>query len=211
MLGRGIDQLFVRRSLPALREQSIRDARGYGTLAEELHGPIKRPVDPPYVWGDALGELDRISPDARLVNLETSITSSEHCWPGKEVHYRLHPANVASITAARIVACALVNNHVLDFGREGLLDTLGALRMAGVCAAGAGGDLGEARAAARVRLRGAGPCSWSASAPGAAVSLWTGRPKKVAQGSTSCRTRRSGPPRPSPSGSVPPSALETET
>jgi poly-gamma-glutamate synthesis protein (capsule biosynthesis protein) len=80
MLGRGIDQLFVRWSLPALREQSIRDARDYVTLAAQLHGLIQ--TSRPDVRGDALGELDRISPDARLVNLETSITTSEHYWPG---------------------------------------------------------------------------------------------------------------------------------
>ncbi len=74
---------------------------------------------------------------------------------GKEVHYRMHPANVGCLTAAAIDACVLANNHVLDFGYEGLaetLQTLQRLRRAGLQTAGAGWDLGEARRPAVINL-----------------------------------------------------------
>jgi poly-gamma-glutamate synthesis protein (capsule biosynthesis protein) len=160
MLGRGIDQLFAQGSDPALEESYLHDARDYIALAEQQHGPISRPVSPAYVWGDALDELERSAPDLRLINLETSITTSARYWPGKEIHYRLHPANVAAVTTARIDACALANNHVLDFGREGLAQTLQTLQGAGVLTAGAGLRLSEARVPAQLALPGGGTLSF---------------------------------------------------
>lgn len=156
MTGRGIDQVFSRACPPNLYESYIRDARDYVVLAEETNGPIPRPVGPGYVWGDALAELERRAPDVRLINLETSITTSEALWRGKDIHYRMHPANTACLTTARIDCCALANNHVLDWGTEGLLETLASLRGAGIATAGAGAHLEEARAPAVLEVPGKG-------------------------------------------------------
>ncbi|MGH7710626.1 MAG: CapA family protein, partial [Gemmatimonadaceae bacterium] len=87
MTGRGVDQIFAQSNAPHLREPYIRDARDYVELAEQANGPIPRPVDPAYIWGDALGELDLVAPDARIINLETTITASDDFWPGKSIHY----------------------------------------------------------------------------------------------------------------------------
>lgn len=114
-------------------------------LAEQANGRIARPVDFRWPWGDALDLLDAVAPDARVINLETSITREDDAAAGKAVHYRMSPDNVACLTAARPDVCALANNHVLDFGRQGLTDTLDALAAAGVPAAGAGRDLSEAQ------------------------------------------------------------------
>jgi hypothetical protein len=62
------------------------------------------------------------------VNLETSVTASDGFAPGKAVHYRMNPANLLALSAARPSVCALANNHVLDFGHRGLLDALGGSR-----------------------------------------------------------------------------------
>ena len=48
MTGRGIDQLLAHPSEPTLHEPYVRDARRYVELAEEVHGPIERPVAPSY-------------------------------------------------------------------------------------------------------------------------------------------------------------------
>jgi poly-gamma-glutamate synthesis protein (capsule biosynthesis protein) len=56
------------------------------------------------------------------------------------------------LTIARPDVCALANNHVLDFGRTGLLDTLDALAGSGIRTAGAGRDLDAARRPAVVDL-----------------------------------------------------------
>jgi len=148
MTGRGIDQVLPHPGNPVLYESYVQDARDYVRLAEPANGPIARPVDYAYPWGDALEELERSAVDARIINLETSITSSEDAWPGKGIHYRMHPDNIGCLTAARIDCCCLANNHVLDWGRAGLAETLRTLERAGVAHPGAGRDAGEAAAPA---------------------------------------------------------------
>jgi len=153
MLGRAIDQVLPHRNDPVLYEDYIKDARDYVRLAEKANGPIRKPVDCSYVWGDALAELDSIKPDARIINLETSVTSQGSPWKNKYIHYRMHPKNVDCITSAGIDIAVLANNHVLDWGYRGLADTLVTLHKAGVKTAGAGGDLSEASRPAIVELR----------------------------------------------------------
>lgn len=156
MTGRGVDQILRNPSAPELHEPFVKDARDYVHLAEVLSGPIPRQASPSYVWGDALEELERVEPDARVVNLETSITRSDEFWPDKEIHYRMHPENVACLKAAGIDVCVLANNHVLDWGRAGLLETLETLAACGIRTAGAGRDLREARRPAIVDVAGGG-------------------------------------------------------
>jgi poly-gamma-glutamate capsule biosynthesis protein CapA/YwtB (metallophosphatase superfamily) len=144
MLGRGIDQILPHAGDPALREEYVADAREYVALAEAVSGPIPRPVDFSWPWGDALRTLAEAAPDAWVVNLETSITRSDDFSPGKAVHYRMHPDNLPCLTTARPDVCVLANNHVLDFGRSGLRETLDSLSGSGLRAVGAGRDTVEA-------------------------------------------------------------------
>jgi poly-gamma-glutamate synthesis protein (capsule biosynthesis protein) len=144
MTGRGIDQLFPHHVDPTLREPAVTDARTYVRLAEQANGAVPKPADFAWPWGEALAIIDEFAPDFRLFNLETSITEGGHFAPGKSVHYRMHPKNVACPTAVHPDLCVLANNHVLDFGPEGLADTLRALRGAETRYAGAGLDVDEA-------------------------------------------------------------------
>ncbi|PAZ10688.1 hypothetical protein CLM62_39670 [Streptomyces sp. SA15] len=184
MLGRGVDQILARPGDPALREDYVTDALSYVRLAESVNGPIPAPVDPSWPWGEALRVLEAAAPDVRVVNLETSVTRSDAFAPGKAVHYRMHPANLPALTVARPDVCVLANNHVLDFGRAGLEETLDALRHAGLRVAGAGRNADEAHAPAAVPVRTGGrvlvfalgarssgiPSGWAATAdlPGVA-------------------------------------------
>jgi poly-gamma-glutamate capsule biosynthesis protein CapA/YwtB (metallophosphatase superfamily) len=156
MLGRGVDQILPHAGDPTLRERYVRDARTYVQLAEQENGPIPRPVDFTWPWGDALPVLDEIAPDARVINLETSITTSGEFARGKGVHYRMHPGNIPCLAAARPDVCVLANNHVLDFGRSGLAETLDTLSSAKLRAAGAGRDITAAREPATVAVPGGG-------------------------------------------------------
>jgi poly-gamma-glutamate capsule biosynthesis protein CapA/YwtB (metallophosphatase superfamily) len=151
MTGRGIDQILPRPSDPRIHEAFISDARTYIALAEEVNSAIPRPVELSYIWGDALAELQHVAPDARIVNLETSVTRSDDAWP-KGINYRMHPANVGCLAAAGIDVCVLTNNHVLDYGYSGLLETLETLHRAGLKTAGAGRTLAEARQPAVIDL-----------------------------------------------------------
>jgi poly-gamma-glutamate synthesis protein (capsule biosynthesis protein) len=152
MTGRGIDQVLPHPGDPRLYEEWVRDARDYIRLAERVNGPIPAPVPADYPWGEALAALDRQGPALRIVNLETAVTAAGEPWPGKGIHYRMHPANLACLTAARLNACALANNHVLDWGHAGMEETLAALAAGGLRIAGAGRDRAQAWAPAVLPL-----------------------------------------------------------
>ena len=109
----------------------MKSAQGYVEIAERANGPISKPVEYSYIWGDALNELEKVDPDLRIINLETSITTSEEYWPGKGINYRMHPDNIDCLRAVRIDFCSLANNHILDWGYPGLTETVETLKNAG--------------------------------------------------------------------------------
>ncbi len=154
MLGRGVDQILPHPGDPELRESYVRDARGYVELAEAATGPIPKPVDFDWPWGEALPVLEETAPDVRVVNLETAVTRSADFAPGKAVHYRMSPENVPCLAAAEPDVCVLANNHVLDFGMRGLGETLAELARAGLRTAGAGLDADAAQRPAVVEVAG---------------------------------------------------------
>jgi poly-gamma-glutamate synthesis protein (capsule biosynthesis protein) len=152
MTGRGIDQILPHPSRPHLFEPYVRSALDYVQIAEAHSGPIPRAVDFTYIWGDALAELERLRPQARIINLETAVTVAEDAWPDKGINYRMHPGNVGCLSAAGVDCCVLANNHVLDWGYAGLSETLDTLHAAGLRTAGAGRDRTEAAAPAIIDL-----------------------------------------------------------
>ena len=155
MTGRGIDQVLAQPCDPVLHESYVQSAMDYVHLAEAANGPIPRGVDPSYIWGAALGEFERMRPDARIINLETSITRSED-YARKGINYRMSPKNADCLKAAAIDCCVLGNNHVLDWGRRGLLDTLATLDHLQIKTSGAGRNLREAGAPAALDIAGNG-------------------------------------------------------
>ena len=143
MLGRGIDQIQPFPAPPGIHERYVGSALDYVALAERVNGPIPRRVPPAYIWGDALDEIEAVAPDLRLINLECAVTLSEKHWP-KGINYRMNPSNLPCVAAAGIDCCVLANNHVLDWGAQGLVDTLDALEKAGIGTAGAGRNAEDA-------------------------------------------------------------------
>jgi poly-gamma-glutamate synthesis protein (capsule biosynthesis protein) len=156
MIGRGIDQIMPHPCDPILHEPGGRSAKTYVDLAQRKNGAVAAPVGWDYVWGDALAILERLAPDVRVINLETSVTTSSEHWKGKPVLYRVNPANIPCLAAARIDCCVLGNNHVLDWGYPGLDETLRTLDSAGIKTAGAGRDAGLAEAPAVLDAPGKG-------------------------------------------------------
>lgn len=152
MTGRGIDHILPHAGHPRLHEPFHWHARAYVRLAETRNGPIPPAVNYDYPWGDALAVLDEFQPAARIVNLETTVTTADTHWPDKPVHFRMHPGNMPCLTAAGLDCCALANNHILDWGQAGLDETLSHLHTAGIHTAGAGRDLQQAAAAAIIEL-----------------------------------------------------------
>jgi poly-gamma-glutamate capsule biosynthesis protein CapA/YwtB (metallophosphatase superfamily) len=151
MLGRGIDQILPHPSDPTLYEHYVGSALDYVHLAERLHGLITAPCSFDYVWGNTLADLDAAQLDARIINLETSITASMKPKP-KGINYKMSPRNVDCIKAFAVDCCVLANNHVLDWGVEGLLETLSTLEREGVAVAGAGIDANQAATPASIAI-----------------------------------------------------------
>ena len=151
MCGRGIDQVLAHPCSPEIYEDYMRSAEGYVLLAEQANGPIPRRNGSSYVWGAALDQLESLQPDARIINLETAVTRSND-RANKGINYRMSPENAECFAAARIDCCLLANNHVLDWGRAGLLETLTTLQEFNIKMAGAGRNDREAHAPAVLNL-----------------------------------------------------------
>lgn len=146
MTGRGVDQALPKSVNPVLYESYVKDARDYLKLAERNSGKIDTPLTYDYIWGDALEIWKRESPNFRFINLETGITTSEEAWPRKGIHYRMHPENVKILTAAHVDHISLANNHIMDWGHRGLIETIETLDKAGIGYSGAGRNEQEAKA-----------------------------------------------------------------
>lgn len=146
MTGRGIDQALPHSVDPVLYESYVKDARNYVLLAERENGNIATPVSFDHIWGDAIEVWNKNSPDLKLINLETSITTNDEPWPGKGIHYRMHPENVDVLIVAGIDYCSLGNNHVLDWGRPGLKETMETLEAVNIAFSGAGENEKQAAA-----------------------------------------------------------------
>ncbi len=185
MTGRGIDQILPHPSDPFIPEPYLRDAKEYIELAELANGSIPTPVSFSYIWGDALKEWERIAPDVKLINLETSITRSNDYWWGKGINYRMNPENIGCLTAAKIDCCSLANNHVIDWGYSGLVETIATLNKAQIKTAGAGLNRQSVETPAIMEIKGKGraisfsfgvttsgiPWSWAAGKDKPGVNL----------------------------------------
>ncbi|MFZ5524771.1 MAG: CapA family protein [Pseudomonadota bacterium] len=115
-------------------------------------------MQPEEVWGDVLPHLAQA--DLRIINLECALTTHLQAWSRtwKMFHFRADPEEVCVLQAAHIDACALANNHILDYEEQGLRDTLMVLDKAGIRHAGAGATDKEAAAPAMLETQGTEPC-----------------------------------------------------
>jgi poly-gamma-glutamate capsule biosynthesis protein CapA/YwtB (metallophosphatase superfamily) len=91
--------------------------------------------------------------DLTVVNLETAITSRGTAEP-KTYHFRTEPKAIDALKAAGIDAVTIANNHTLDYGKVGLLDTLDALHAANYPYFGAGRTANDAYAPLYTTVKG---------------------------------------------------------
>ncbi|SDB28500.1 CapA family protein [Bauldia litoralis] len=100
---------------------------------------------PEEMWGDLRPRM--LATDAMIANLEAPITTHLVKWHKlKSFYLRADPAVIPSLSAGNIRCVSLANNHILDFGDQGLLDTRRHLEAAGIAFAGAGANADEAKA-----------------------------------------------------------------
>jgi len=89
--------------------------------------------------------LERAS--TKLVNLECVLSDKGDATAGKRYSLRAPLDAIRALTAARISAVSLANNHANDFGREALLDSIARLQANEVTAIGAGETIARAYSA----------------------------------------------------------------
>lgn len=114
-----------------------------------------RQQPPEYVWGDMIDVLRH--PDFTFVNLECALTHIAERAPDgsvKPFYFRSSPHHVDALLAAGVDCVSIANNHICDFGTEGLLETIHTLDTAGIAHAGAGTDARAAMEPAVLRHAG---------------------------------------------------------
>jgi len=108
-----------------------------------------------YPWGDVLPVLQQA--DLFLINLECTMTAHTQPWHDGEYkvfYFRAEPSVVDTLKIGGVAFAAVGNNHIGDFGAQGLLETLAVLDRAGIAHTGAGPNLAAARAPAVLSSKG---------------------------------------------------------
>jgi Bacterial capsule synthesis protein PGA_cap len=108
-------------------------------------------------YGFPFEQVAPLLADADLLsgNLEAPITrSDERLRPDKKWTYRQKPAVAKALRATGFDVLVLANNHAMDYGAVGLLDTIEAVEAAGIASLGAGADEPTARQGLVVEIGG---------------------------------------------------------
>jgi poly-gamma-glutamate synthesis protein (capsule biosynthesis protein) len=122
-------------STPTITLAAVGDIRLNGPVGELIRrSGMKAPSD---------GVRDLLKADIVFGNLETSVTD-RGTKTAKTWNFRAPPANVKALNEAGFTIVNLANNHVWDYGREGFLDTLAAVKKHHLLYIGGGKDLAEA-------------------------------------------------------------------
>ena len=121
-------------------------------------------VMPAYLTSKKLQHYDpaypfsRIAPllkqgDLVFANLECPV--SERGLPAQKTYtFRAHPFVMEALASSGINIVSLANNHILDYGRDALEDTLALLEEHGIAYAGAGRNEAHARKGAAFEMNG---------------------------------------------------------
>ena len=89
--------------------------------------------------------------DAAWVNLESPLTDISEPVPGKDFNFAGRPAVAAGLANAGVDVVDMANNHAVDQGQAGLLDSIRRVEAAGIKVVGAGRNAAAARQPAIVR------------------------------------------------------------
>jgi poly-gamma-glutamate capsule biosynthesis protein CapA/YwtB (metallophosphatase superfamily) len=130
-------------------------------LGDTLIGGAAQPTLDRFGHGHALSGLAPLfkRSDIVVVNHEGPLTTQRTQAPKvdtgrKRYWYRGDPESAASLASVGVGVASLANNHVLDYGQQGLIETIEHLTAAGIATCGAGSDQHAARQPAVVTVGG---------------------------------------------------------
>ncbi|HKE63924.1 MAG TPA: CapA family protein [Micromonosporaceae bacterium] len=98
--------------------------------------------DPATAFGPSITPLLSAA-DVTTLNLETAVTDRGTPQP-KTFHFRTNPSAFDALRAAGVDGVTIANNHILDYGRIGLTDTLAAAKAKDFPVYGAGDNADQA-------------------------------------------------------------------
>lgn len=102
------------------------------------------------IWGNTRAVTD--TADIFSANLETTITRSDVKWPDKRFNYRMLPQFTQKLVDGNLNFVSIANNHILDYRKQGLVDTKRFLGEYEIFNTGAGLNLGQASSAMVLRV-----------------------------------------------------------
>lgn len=112
-------------------------------MPSEKASPFIKKYGHAYPYKKTRAILD--SGDIVIGNLETPLTDSDSAIEGKQYVFKSHPKTAGALKKAGFTHLSLANNHMMDYGPEGLHSTIKNLSSAGLAPIGAGEDIREAR------------------------------------------------------------------
>ncbi|MDQ0285701.1 hypothetical protein J2Z49_000805 [Desulfofundulus luciae] len=125
---------------PASQEQEITlNFAGDTTLAWFFEEFVKDNFDYPFALFPSFKQAD-----ITMLNLENPVTTRGKKVP-KQFNFRMNPKYIQVLLKGGVDIVNLANNHVGDYGPQGILDTLNFLDAAGIKHVGAGENLKAAR------------------------------------------------------------------
>lgn len=92
--------------------------------------------------------------DLTIANLETAITDRGEPVAGKKYHFRSSAQSFTALKSAGVDLVTMANNHALDYGPEGLQDTLAAIDASKMPTVGIGRNAAEAFRPYRTTIKG---------------------------------------------------------
>jgi len=111
------------------------------------------PKDEALVWGFKEVRALTTRADLFVVNLECPFTDRGEKIP-KNFNFRARPELIAALLAGGVDVASLANNHLMDFGPEGIADTINLLDTHHIAHFGAGATAALARAPVIVEAKG---------------------------------------------------------
>ena len=127
-------------------------------VGDIMLGGTSEPVFEQYGYDYAFEQTRYLFDESDIVigNLEGPLTNAETPYSeNKEYLFRTPPEKVVpALKKAGFNIMNLANNHIMDYGDQGLRDTMQALRQADIASVGAGANLDQARRGTIMKMAG---------------------------------------------------------
>ena len=107
-----------------------------------------------YSFSDPVLSKLIMNADLAFANMECPVTKKGEAYKYKKFVFRADPASIKAIRKAGFDMLSLANNHIMDYGEDGLSSTINYCLKSGMLCSGAGANLIQARKAGILKKRG---------------------------------------------------------